>query len=63
MTGRLTVKETAYLLSQLPDQDKVKYSRMKSVSTEESSKSKSAQSLAVVESEVVAGSGTRRVKD
>ncbi|CAA86861.3 Serine/threonine specific protein phosphatases domain-containing protein [Caenorhabditis elegans] len=61
VTGRLTVKETAYLLSQLPDQDKVKYSRMKSVSTEESSKSKSAQSLAVVESEVVAGSGTRRV--
>ncbi|PIC47099.1 hypothetical protein B9Z55_006566 [Caenorhabditis nigoni] len=64
VTGRLTVKETAQLLSLLPDHDKVKYSKMKSVSSEESTKeSKTANTLKAAESEAaVLGKGMRKVK-
>ncbi|CAI2332632.1 unnamed protein product [Caenorhabditis sp. 36 PRJEB53466] len=49
VTGRLSIKETAYLLAKLPDLDLVKDSRLKSMSSEESS---SLKEKTVVESEV-----------
>uniref|UniRef100_A0A1I7TS92 SER_THR_PHOSPHATASE domain-containing protein n=1 Tax=Caenorhabditis tropicalis TaxID=1561998 RepID=A0A1I7TS92_9PELO len=49
VTGRLNVKETAHLLAQLPDYDQIKYSRLKSMSNEESTKEmKTSKALTLV---------------
>ncbi|KAF1765868.1 hypothetical protein GCK72_005821 [Caenorhabditis remanei] len=61
VTGCLTVRETAFVLSQLPDYDKMKHSRVKSASTEESTKeSKTGKTLKITESEVVVEGKTMR---
>ncbi|EFO91426.1 hypothetical protein CRE_11838 [Caenorhabditis remanei] len=65
VTGCLTVRETAFVLSQLPDYDKMKHSRVKSASTEESTKeSKTGKTLKITESEVVVeGKTIRKVRN
>ncbi|EGT40951.1 hypothetical protein CAEBREN_03156 [Caenorhabditis brenneri] len=61
LTGRLTLKETSYLLAHLPDHDIVKDSRMKSMSTEESTKEmKTTKLIKAVESKAAVGGKSLR---